>query len=104
MSDKKKILIVQNIHNAGIKLLEDHPNFEFEILHAEEMVETIDPELFKKKIVRCDGLTIRTEKLPGEIRIRVASGSNVTAPNGRLFSSQELWVYTEVCINAFLLF
>ena len=50
MSDKKKILIVQNIHNAGIKLLEDHPNFEFEILHAEEMVETIDPELFKKKL------------------------------------------------------
>ena len=40
MSNKKKILIVQNIHSSGIKLLQNHPNFEFEILHSEEMIET----------------------------------------------------------------
>ena len=67
MSNKKKILIVQNIHSSGIKLLQNHPNFEFEILHSEEMIETIEPNLFKKKIENCDGITIKTENLPGEI-------------------------------------
>ena len=94
MSDKKKILIVQNIHNAGIKLLEDHPNFEFEILHAEEMVETIDPELFKKKIAGCDGLTIRTEKLPGEIiehakKLKIISRHGVGYDNIDLISTKK---------------
>ena len=32
MSNKKKILIIQNIHEAGIKLLEDNRNFEFELI------------------------------------------------------------------------
>ena len=31
MSSKKKILIIQPIHDAGIKLLEDNSNYEFEI-------------------------------------------------------------------------
>ena len=49
MPDKKKVLVVQNIHKKGIELLKNHPNFEFEIIDAEEMVDKIDPELFKKK-------------------------------------------------------
>ena len=67
MTNKKKILVVQKIHESGIKLLEDHPDYEYEIIDAEEMVEKIDPVLFKKKIATCDGLSIRTEKLSGEI-------------------------------------
>ena len=51
MPDKKKVLVVQNIHKKGIELLKNHPNFEFEIIDAEEMVDKIDPELFKKKIL-----------------------------------------------------
>ena len=61
MSDKKKILVVQNIHNAGIQLLKENPNYEFEI------IEDANPELVKKKITECDGLSIRTAKLPDEI-------------------------------------
>ena len=61
MSDKKKILVVQNIHEAGIKLLKENSNYEYEI------IENIDLEILKKKIVDCHGLSIRTAKLPGEI-------------------------------------
>ena len=33
MRSKKKILIIQPIHTAGIKLLEDNSNYEFEIVN-----------------------------------------------------------------------
>ena len=31
MSAKKKILVIQNIHQKGIDLLKENPNYEFEI-------------------------------------------------------------------------
>ena len=61
MSNKKKILIIQNIHEAGIKLLEDNRNFEF------ELIENIDLKFLKEKISNFDGISIRTAKLPAEI-------------------------------------
>ena len=61
MSSKKKILIIQPIHDAGIKLLEDNSNYEFEI------VENTDNEFLKSKIKDCDGISIRTAKLTGEV-------------------------------------
>ena len=35
----KKILVIQPIHEAGIELLKNNPDYEFEI------VENVDPEL-----------------------------------------------------------
>ena len=67
MTSKKKILVVQKIHEVGMQLLDNNPNYEYEIIDAEEMVSKVDPEIFKKKIEDCDALSIRTEKLPGEI-------------------------------------
>ena len=67
MSNKKKILVVQKIHEAGMKLIISNPKYEFEIIDVEEMVEQIDINLFKKKVVDCDAISIRTEKLPGEV-------------------------------------
>ena len=61
MSSKKKILIIQPIHTAGIKLLEDNSDYEFEI------VENTDNEFLKSKIKDCDGISIRTAKLTGEV-------------------------------------
>ena len=61
MSIKKNILIIQPIHEAGIKLLENNPNYNYEI------IEEIKLEDIKNKIQNCDGLSIRTAKLPGEI-------------------------------------
>ena len=57
----KKILIIQNINEAGPKLLTDHPDYEFEI------VEDINDPSLKEKIVDCDGASLRTAKLSGEI-------------------------------------
>ena len=41
MSDKKKILVVQNIHNDGIQLLKENPNYEFEIIEDATNYETV---------------------------------------------------------------
>ena len=61
MSSKKKILIIQPIHSAVIKLLEDNSDYDFEI------VENTDNEFLKSKIKDCDGVSIRTAKLAGEV-------------------------------------
>ena len=45
----------------GIKLLENNPNYNYEI------IEEIKLDDIKNKIQNCDGLSIRTAKLPGEI-------------------------------------
>tara|TARA_Y100001970_G_scaffold274181_1_gene373556 strand:+ start:1228 stop:2211 length:984 start_codon:yes stop_codon:yes gene_type:complete len=67
VTSKKKILVIQKIHEVGMQLLDNNPNYEYEIIDAEEMITKVDPELLKKKIEDCDALSIRTEKLPGEI-------------------------------------
>jgi len=61
VSNKKNILIIQPIHEEGIKLLENNPNYNYEV------IEYIKLEDIKNKIQNCDGLSIRTAKLPGEI-------------------------------------
>ena len=61
MSDKKKILVIQSIHKAGIDLLENHPNFDFEV------IENLDNENIISKISECDALSIRTAKLSGDL-------------------------------------
>ena len=45
MSDKKKILIIQPIHKAGIDLLENHPKFEFEVI---ENIEFLNHNVIEK--------------------------------------------------------
>jgi len=57
----KKIMIIQDIDNKGKELLSNHPDYEFEVIN-----DVNDPEL-KKKIIDCDGASLRTGKLPGEI-------------------------------------
>ena len=52
---KKKILIIQPIHEAGIKLLMDNSNYEFEI------IENLEAQDIKSKISNCDAISIRTE-------------------------------------------
>ena len=48
MSDKKKILIIQPIHKAGIDLIKNDPNYYYEI------VENIYDKDIKQKILDCD--------------------------------------------------
>ena len=88
MSSKKKILIIQPIHAAGIKLLEDNSDYEFEI------VENTDNEFLKSKIKDCDGISIRTAKLNGEViegstRLKIISRHGVGYDNIDLTASKE---------------
>jgi D-3-phosphoglycerate dehydrogenase len=94
VSNKKKILVVQKIHDEGIKLIENNPDFEFDLIDVEEMVETIDPILFKKKVSDCDAISIRTEKLPGEIiesanKLKVISRHGVGYDNIDLLATKK---------------
>ena len=57
----KKILIIDPIHDEGIKLFKDNQSFQFEI------IDSSDQNLVKDKIKNCDGLTVRTSLLTKDI-------------------------------------
>ena len=61
MTNKKKILVVKNIHEAGLNLIKKNPNFEFEI------IEKPDLNILKEKIIDCDAIAIKTTQLTEEI-------------------------------------
>ena len=88
MPEKKKILVIQNIHQEGIKLLNDNSSYEFEIF------DEINEDL-KKKIVDCDAISIRTAKLSNEIissakKLKVISRHGVGYDNIDLKSTKEI--------------
>ncbi len=64
----KKILIIQPIHQEGIKLLQNNSEYKFEI------VENTDINFLKNKIKDCDGISIRTANLSGEV---IEAGDNL---------------------------
>ena len=87
MSNKKKVIIIQNIHQSGIDLLKNNSNFEYEIF------DEINEDL-KKKIVECDAISIRTKKLSDEIissakKLKIISRHGVGYDNVGLKSTKE---------------
>ena len=88
MPEKKKILVIQNIHQEGINLLKGNSSYEFEIF------DEINEDL-KQKIVDCDAISIRTAKLPKEIissakKLQVISRHGVGYDNIDLKSTKEI--------------
>ena len=84
----KKILVIQPIHDAGIELLKNNSNYEFEI------VENVDPEFLKSKIKDCDGVSIRTAKLTSDViavaeKLKIISRHGVGYDNIDLKSSKQ---------------
>ena len=71
----KNILIIQPIDKSGIEILENHPDYNFEIINGTDLEE------IKKKIIECDGISIRTAKLPAEV-IRGAKNLKVISRHG----------------------
>ena len=57
----KKILIIEDIHESGIKLLEDKKDYTFEI------IDNLDPAFIKKKIEDCDAIALRTFELSADL-------------------------------------
>ena len=88
MPEKKKILVIQNIHQEGINLLKGNSSYEFEIF------DEINEDL-KQKIVDCDAISIRTAKLSNEIissakKLKVISRHGVGYDNIDLKSTKEI--------------
>ena len=71
----KNILIIQPIDKSGIEILENHPDYNFEIIDGTDLEE------IKKKIIECDGISIRTAKLPAEV-IRGAKNLKIISIHG----------------------
>ena len=85
---KKKILIIQPIHEAGIKLLMNNSNYEYEI------IENLEAKDIKSKISNCDAISIRTAKLSGELincskNLKIISRHGVGYDNIDLTASKE---------------
>ena len=81
----KKILVIQPIHEEGINLLKNNSNFEYEV------VDNVDTEFLKSKIKDCDGISIRTAKLSGEI-IEVANNLKIISRHGVGYDNIDLEV------------
>ena len=96
---KKKILIIQPIHEAGIKLLMDNSNYEYEIL------ENLEAQDIKSKISNCDAISIRTAKLSGELincskNLKIISRHGVGYDNIDLKKAKEKNVKIAITANA----
>ena len=81
----KKILIIQPIHEEGIYLLKDNSDFDYEI------VDNIDTEFLKSKIKDCDGISIRTAKLSGDV-IEAANNLKIISRHGVGYDNIDLEV------------
>ena len=71
----KKVLIIEDIHQSGIKLLENNKNFSFEI------VNNIEKNFLKNKIKDFDAITLKTFKFDNELI--AVSYTHLTLPTNR---------------------
>ena len=88
MSSKKKILIIQKVHDKGMELINNHPNFDIEV------TDDTSVENLKLKLKNCDGASIRIAKLPGETfeeakNLKIISRHGVGYDNIDLTASKE---------------
>ena len=81
----KKILVIQPIHEEGINLLKDNSDFEYEV------VNNVDTEFLKSKIKDCDGISIRTAKLSGDV-IEAANNLKIISRHGVGYDNIDLEV------------
>ena len=81
----KKILVIQPIHEEGINLLKNNLNFEYEV------VDNVDAEFLKSKIKDCDGISIRTAKLSGDV-IEAANNLKIISRHGVGYDNIDLEV------------
>ena len=81
----KKILVIQPIHEEGINLLKDNSEFEYEV------VDNVDTEFLKSKIKDCDGISIRTAKLSGDV-IEAANNLKIISRHGVGYDNIDLEV------------
>ena len=75
MDNKKKILVIQKVHEKGMELINNHPDYDVEV------TDDVSVENLKLKLKDCDGASIRIAKLPGEV-IEVAKNLKIISRHG----------------------
>ena len=99
MSAKKKILIIQKVHDKGMELINNHPNFDVEV------TDDVTVENLKSKIKDCDGASIRIAKLSGEVineakNLKIISRHGVGYDNIDLKTAKERDIKIAITANA----
>ena len=99
MTEKKKILVIQKVHDKGMELIKNHPNF------IVDVTDDVSEENLKKKIVDCDGVSIRIAKLSGEVmnkakNLRIVSRHGVGYDNIDLKNTKERDIKIAITANA----
>ena len=99
MIEKKKILVIQKVHDKGMELIKNHPNF------IVDVTDDVSEENLKKKIVDCDGVSIRIAKLSGEVmnkakNLRIVSRHGVGYDNIDLKNAKERDIKIAITANA----
>ena len=99
MSEKKKILIIQKVHQKGMELIKNHPNFEVDV------TDDISEENLKAKIQNCDGASIRIANLSGDVmkeakNLKIISRHGVGYDNIDLNYAKEKDIKIAITANA----
>ena len=99
MSNKKKILIIQKVHEKGMELINNHPNFDVEV------TDDTSVENLKSKIKDCDGASIRIAKLSGKVineakNLKIISRHGVGYDNIDLKTAKERNIKIAITANA----
>ena len=99
MSEKKKILVIQKVHDKGMELIKNHPNF------IVDVTDDVSEENLKKKIADCDGVSVRIAKLSGEVmneakNLKIVSRHGVGYDNIDLKNAKERDIKIAITANA----
>ena len=99
MTEKKKILVIQKVHDKGMELIKNHPNF------VVDVTDDVSEENLKKKIVDCDGASVRIAKLSDEVmneakNLKIISRHGVGYDNIDLKNAKERDIKIAITANA----
>ena len=99
MAEKKKILIIQKVHEKGMELIKNHPNFEVDV------TDDTSEENLKTKIQNCDGASIRIANLSGDVmkeakNLKIVSRHGVGYDNIDLNYAKEKDIKIAITANA----
>tara|TARA_B100001250_G_scaffold128783_1_gene109672 strand:+ start:1314 stop:2279 length:966 start_codon:yes stop_codon:yes gene_type:complete len=99
MTNKKKILIIEKVHEKGMELIKNHPNF------IVDVTEDISEENLKTKIADCDGVAVRIAELSADImnkakNLKIISRHGVGYDNIDLKNAKDRDVKIAITANA----
>ena len=99
MTKKKKILVIEKVHDKGMELIKNNPNF------IVDVTDDVSEKNLKKKIVDCDGVSVRIAKLSGEVmneakNLKIVSRHGVGYDNIDLKNAKERDIKIAITANA----